>query len=592
MKYNCFLFAFRYNIEVVGISSDGDPRLLSSMISQSEIFNEDFSKGNVDSSKIAFVQDTIHFATKSRNRLLASAIILVMGKKQVSAGHLKILIRYFSKEEHGLIMTDICPEDRQNYESMRKIMEPQVLKMLAENVPDSEATIMYLKICNEITSSFLDCTINPTERIYRIWHGLYFLRIWRNWILESAEYTLKDNFITSNAYICGEINAYFLIHLIVKFRDENRKEQFLPIFFSSQTCESTFRQMRSLSTVNWTKVNFSLLELFHSIGRIELLTDIMYHKLENTDIVFPRIKDKASKVTIFDLPTNEEIQNILVKSKNDAINDARFLGMELDNDNTIPCKIKLRKITKSADDLIMEYDLDDEMDQDLQEAFEDLTTGAQNHVSMNKPSFCLDVVDKNGNIKKVRKSSIVSLLSTTKNGLSNDRLRRVQDHPDQKFRRRLEFNSEDPRAAIFEASVIRVGDWCSFRTNKKIRPNAGVRANLFTGCVIIGMVLGFRHNAKARWQKTYKWDHITLSSENQHNIEVLASWHTFNKDGTLSMLKDNSHFYISSQNYLASLQNPALHVETNHTENKIIFKNFDLITENLELLYKKKKVSA
>lgn len=210
-------------------------------MTQSQIFNTDFPKDVIDISKVAFIQDTIHVGTKLRNRLLAFGNILAMGHKQVSVGHLKILIRNFSKEAHGLIMTDICPEDRQNFESLSKVMEPRVSKLMTENVPDSEATVTYLKICAQITSSFIDCTISPEERIYRIWHALYFLRIWREWILKSSEYTLKNHFITSNAYICIEINAYFLIQLIVKLREEMKKEQFLPILFSSQACESTFR---------------------------------------------------------------------------------------------------------------------------------------------------------------------------------------------------------------------------------------------------------------------------------------------------------------------------------------------------------------
>lgn len=220
------------------------------MITQSQLFDEDFSKEILDPSRLAFIQDNIHLILKLRNRLLAVGVVLVMGTKQVSVGHLKYLIRFFPKSEHGLIMTDICPDDRQNFHSMSNLMEVNVVKMLEEHVADSEATVLYLKICSEISSS-----------LYRIWHGLYFLRIWRDWLLKNKAYSLKENFITYNAYMCVEINAYFLIHLIVKLRDENRKEQFLPVFFSSQTCESTFRSMRSISTMNWTKINFSLLEL-------------------------------------------------------------------------------------------------------------------------------------------------------------------------------------------------------------------------------------------------------------------------------------------------------------------------------------------
>lgn len=575
VTFSCY-DSYRYNIEVLGISSDGDPRLLSSMMTQSKLFDEISSKFIVDLTKIAFIQDTTHIITKLRNRLLALSIILVIGKKQVSVGHLKYLIRHFPKAEHGLVMSDICPDDRQNFGSMEKIMDPKILEMLNNLVPDSEATVNYLQICSEISSSFLDCTISPEERLYRIWHALYFLRIWRQWILESSEYKLQNSFITSNAYICVELNAYFLIHLIVKLRDENKKEQFLPVLFSSQTCESTFRTMRSLTTANWTKVNFSLFELFHSIGRIELLTDIMHNKLKNTGIIFPRIRDKNSKVAVFELPSNEMIRSTINKAKEDAIADAKAFEMELKDDSTIPCKIKVKKNATKIDDLIKEFDLDDECNQQ-----EELSDDLNNPVvpETNVANSYLDIIDKNGDVKKVRKTSIVSMLSTSKNTLSNDRLRRVQNFSNQTFCRRLIFNSEEPEASIFEGNSIFVGDWCVFKTDKKMKTNF---SNMLTECLITGVVLGFKLDGKTHYQKGYKGDMLKLKSEISHNVQVLASWHYFNNDGSLSILNNLSHFYAPSHNYLASLQKPITKKTEHNNQDILVFEHFNVISKKMK----------
>lgn len=545
------------------------------MMSQSKIFAADSSKNNIDTTTVAFIQDTIHIGTKFRNRLLAQGVTLVMGHSQVSVGHLKILLREFPKEKHGLVLSDICPEDRQNFESLSKIMDPNVSKLLTENISDSKGTVMYLKLCYEITSSFLDCEITPEERLYRIWHAVYFLRLWRESILKNNEYSLKNNFITSNAYICVEINAYFLIHLIIKLRGKKRCDQFLPYIFSSQACESTFRQMRSLSTINWTKVNFSLLELFHSIGRIELLVDIMHNKLKDTTIEFPRIKEKNNKVMVFDLPSNEVIQKNISKAKEEAIKDARNLGIQLDVRAEISCKIVSGK---NSFENILEHNLDDEIQQQ-QELLKELTISPHPDTANVSSSF-LDIIDKNGNSKKVRKSSIVSLLSTTKANLSSDRLRRVQGPSNKSSCKRLEFISEEPGFAIYEAQILRIGDWCIFKNNKKLKAK-----DLLNEYIIVGIVVAIRYSGKKRWQQILKSDCASVSPRNKYyddTIEVLASWHSFKKDGSVCNFENNCNFYISIKNYVASLERP------DNTNTEIIFKHFDIISDKLLTLLKTK----
>lgn len=193
---------------MAGFSSDGDTRLLSCMLHCTK-FNA------IDSHKKATViepiektfcciQDTIHIGTKLRNRLLVPSIHLPPGFRLISVTHLKVLINNVSKDFHGLVMKDICPDDRQNYGLLEKIMLPRVRDALKTYVAGSEGTIAYVKLCANITSSLCDVDIPPLERIYRIWYATYFLRAWRKWInpgssSPSAHYTLKDNFISSNA---------------------------------------------------------------------------------------------------------------------------------------------------------------------------------------------------------------------------------------------------------------------------------------------------------------------------------------------------------------------------------------------------------
>lgn len=111
------------------------------------------------------------------------------------------------KDEHGLVYKDICPDDRQNFESFRKMTEPRVLHCLRKYIPESEGTVMYLKLCQDVTSAFLNESISASERVHKIWYGIFFLRIWRDWLAErgagtkkgqSNEYSLATNFISAN----------------------------------------------------------------------------------------------------------------------------------------------------------------------------------------------------------------------------------------------------------------------------------------------------------------------------------------------------------------------------------------------------------
>lgn len=117
---------------------------------------------NCSITNTTYIQDTIHIGTKLRNKLLQPSSLIPMGTKQVSISYLKNLIKNVPKDEHGLVLKDICPDDRQNYDSLRKTSESRVLRSLQNFVPESEGTVMYLRLCKNITSAFLDRKLKPT----------------------------------------------------------------------------------------------------------------------------------------------------------------------------------------------------------------------------------------------------------------------------------------------------------------------------------------------------------------------------------------------------------------------------------------------
>lgn len=306
-----------------------------------------------------YMQDATHAGLKFRTCFLRSYAALPMGTKLASVAHLKILIRDVPKKVHGLVHSDVSPVDKQNFRSLEKCMSTRTRNALRTYVPDSEATELFLKLCSEVTSSLMNHDITPYERIEMIFHAIFFLRIWRKWILKSR-YKLRENFITSNAYLCTELNGGNLLKLIRKFRNENKPELFLTTLFDSQACERAFRQFRSMGTPNFTKINFPLLELLHMVKRIEVQNEILYSKLPQ-DIRLPKLERKRQTTKIYALPTEEEINECIERAKRFALKDATQFGMHVDSDDIDICEISIPKRLKTKNEI---YNSEDESEEE------------------------------------------------------------------------------------------------------------------------------------------------------------------------------------------------------------------------------------
>uniref|UniRef100_A0A1Y1K6A2 Uncharacterized protein n=1 Tax=Photinus pyralis TaxID=7054 RepID=A0A1Y1K6A2_PHOPY len=102
-----------YNIVVDGISSDGDSRCLKAMkiiaglpaFSKQETPYSPYFQANFDINNLVPIQDTVHIATKMKNRLLNEKIVLKMGNYEVSKDHLTDLINTVSKDKHLLCLS-------------------------------------------------------------------------------------------------------------------------------------------------------------------------------------------------------------------------------------------------------------------------------------------------------------------------------------------------------------------------------------------------------------------------------------------------------------------------------------------------------
>lgn len=565
---------------MLGISSDGDSRSLGAMKTEANfnlnpLVEEEFKLIGAISS--IFIQDPTHIGTKLRNRLLKSSILLPFGSKAISLTHLKLLLQNVPKDIHGLVPSDILPEDRQNFKSLEKIMENRVIEALKKYVLDSDATIEYLKICRSATSCCMDQKLQPLERIFYIWRTVFVLRIWADYLEQSGSYSVDKNFISQNAYDCIEVNAICLTRLVINLRNHDKSDMFMPHLYDSQPCERTFRQLRSMGTINWTKINFSLLELIHLIERIELQNDIVYEKLANV-VRFPRVpidQQELKDAEHFKLPSDPDIFMAIKSALDDAVQITSKFGMNFDQNNIPKCRSRMPHVarhnfksndgsesdtTASASD----DELDDGYAESIMNRTEELNLRTYNdaindEVLLSENSKYIKLNESDGSSKVVLKSSIVWLLSESRDKLSSDRLKRVQGTQPQKIKIKRQKISQNTEAdAFFKSDEICIGDWCVFRldntSSNTCKPNITLPAESAIGNVLIGSVLAFRFcTGKTEKDRQYHHDFVKIETQ---NIEVLSTWYTVDINGILQSLSINSNFFVDLQNYVATTTIP------------------------------------
>lgn len=591
-------FLNRHGIKLIGVSSDGDSRLLNAMKSvmkfgltpesNLELLTDDF---------LVCVQDTIHEGTKMRNRLLNSSIVLYMGEEIVSVVHIQMLIEKVSKEVHGLVCSDILPEDRQNYGSCEKIMENRVIEALEAHVPDSKGTIMYLKLCKQITSSYLDDDLDPIERVYRIWHALYILRCWRMWLQSKEnEHTLAENFISSNLFLCVEVNAHALVHLIIRLRSNEQSNLFLPKHFASQPCESVFRQMRSMGTANFTKINFSLNELLHLIARVELSNKIIHSQRE---IVFPRFQSKLEAKATVELPGNQHILDAMKRARIDALENSSKLGMISDEHAITRFNFSLLKgvkriegpsnlsstidSTSSLNQSVLEklmmipspYECPELNESPDENASESQSTSHCENQSISEAQTnyhnerFIEVISSDGTTSLMRKSTFLWNMIENKDKLSSDRLKRVQMSSNSSASQRKKKKSDNllyEGQILFKFKVIEVGEWVLFKTNDDSQHLTRETINVqnleifFGNFCLIGIVLGFKSIGDKGQSVQYKFRHAPtpISEDYKINLSVLGAWYTCDEHGLLSPIKNKSNAKLNVKmiNYVGTVKAP------------------------------------
>ena len=120
------------------------------------------------------------------------------------------------------------------------------------------------------------------------------MRYWCQWIMLSPNYSLGDNFITLNAYMCIKLSAHSIVIFLLTLRKLSINTAFLPWLLGSQSCEKAFRAARSMSSIFSTVINFGMLRLLCQLHRMNIQFCLEAESQE-TGIRYPRIEAHKPK---------------------------------------------------------------------------------------------------------------------------------------------------------------------------------------------------------------------------------------------------------------------------------------------------------
>lgn len=389
-------------------------------------------------------QDTVHIATKFRNAFLNESKSFQIGNKIASPNHLRQLTSMLPKSLHLISESDLDGKDKMNYGSVERIVSDNVMQHI-DKVSDSEGTKLYLKVISMTIDSYLDKTLTPNERLYKMAFSTLFFRVWKSWIKDQPNLTLATNFVSSNANTCIEINFHSLIIGYQRFRKDPNNFPFKPWLWSSQPCEKYFRLARSMTSTFHTKINFDTSEFMGHSKRIQFLQKSMA-SLETTNHEFPREKNKklgAGKHPIrIEILEDYEIEEIVLTAKDDLLVELKTLGIRCVSqhwwkDNPITAV--------DTEDLDTEEDLENqisseenetyaESEEDIIHVHPDLVRAIKSlnlpdyekhntsEENMKKSRFCKIICNEKEYI--LRKSTLLWLLSSDVQQISKDRLQR------------------------------------------------------------------------------------------------------------------------------------------------------------------------
>lgn len=165
--------------------------------------------------------------------------------------------------------------------------------------------------------------------------GPFFFRIWKSSIMEDESLRLMENFISSNANTCIELNFHSLLIGYQRFRNNPKSFPFKPWLWSSQPCEKYFRLSRSMTSTFHTKINFDTYEFMEHTKKIQYLQKSMASLEHNHK--FPREAHRklgeGEPMVKIEILEDCEIEEIVLNAQRQLVLDLKDVGVKNVPDN-------------------------------------------------------------------------------------------------------------------------------------------------------------------------------------------------------------------------------------------------------------------
>lgn len=170
------------------------------------------------------------------------------------------------------------------------------------------------------------------------------------------------------------------------------------------------------------------------IRRIEVQNDILYFKLRDKGITFPKFEVDKRKTKLFIMPSESEIAETMTNAKMVAIEEAREFGMSVEENILENYQIPYNS------NICEEEDFEESECLENKQNVGDEIAETEDCIEL-KNSTCektsidhryTHILFENGVKKKILKSTLVWLYSDGNKKISNDRLKRVQVSTEEK----------------------------------------------------------------------------------------------------------------------------------------------------------------
>lgn len=262
-----------------------------------------------------YISDSVHVAVRFFWKLMQRDLLI--GNMRASKTIIGDVFRTVGKATIGIdpsVLTST--KDAMNYLRVEKLCDPEITKFFTKT--QHKATKMFLKVGYYLKRAFIDPETEPNDRVKCAWYVVFFLRLWRLSTSLNKEATLENDFVTSSVYLCVEINAHNLIKFLIKCREIKMPELFLVNIASSQECELMFRSFRSMTTTNYTQINFTIFEMLFKMRRMMKIAEISCVEMKKENLTSAFVPQS--------LPTNSEIKILVDEGYEEALNDLIELG--------------------------------------------------------------------------------------------------------------------------------------------------------------------------------------------------------------------------------------------------------------------------